>query len=188
MFMYNQINGGVDEGAYPVDGFALLVNKGNDTRKNYFQGDWNWITAPTQQEFTNAAQYKIGAYKVLFASSVGKGGAALQASLQNALANNTPVAITIPVRDGFDRVGTGVVDDITTPSRGLHEVTVLGYDATGILIQNHWGVNWGNKGFARLSWKVVQNDVLEAIVVTTPPKFPKAAPFTRFIGAVNNLF
>src|SRR5207244_1196303 len=60
---------------------------------------------------------------------------------------------------------TSVDDDITGPIRGYHEVLALGYDASGVLIENSWGTTFGDNGFARLSWRVIENDVAGAYTI-----------------------
>lgn len=42
---------------------------------------------------------------------------------------------------------------------GSHAVILVGYDETGVYIQNSWGVNWGYKGFCVLPWE----DFLQSI-------------------------
>jgi hypothetical protein len=86
------------------------------------------------------------------------------------------------VRHGFDVLGsnpTAVDNDTTTAVRGYHEVLAVGYDPAGMIIENSWGTGWANGGFGRLSWAVVQNDVVEADVIdglVPPPPPPPAGP------------
>jgi hypothetical protein len=47
-------------------------------------------------------------------------------------------------------------------SRGNHAVAVLGYNPTGIVIENSWGTGWANHGFATLAWDFVESKVFEA--------------------------
>ncbi|MGF2075447.1 C1 family peptidase, partial [Enterococcus casseliflavus] len=35
---------------------------------------------------------------------------------------------------------------------GSHAFAIIGYDESGFLIQNSWGVQWGRRGFARISY------------------------------------
>ncbi len=42
----------------------------------------------------------------------------------------------------------------------------VGYDATGLIVENSWGTGWANGGFGRISWAVVQHDVVEAETVS----------------------
>lgn len=180
MYTYSQINGGVDAGAWPTDALEIARTQGSDTRAHYTQGDYDWFTKPTAAERANAANYKITDYTTLFA---GANQAGNQLALKQALAANKPVAVEIAVRHGFDVLGSNpsAVDNDTTSSiRGYHEVLAVGYDATGLLIENSWGTYWANGGFGRLSWNVVQQDLVEADVMDgfapKPPTGPAVTP------------
>jgi hypothetical protein len=86
-------------------------------------------------------------------------------AIKTALATSHPVAIEIPVRPGFDNMGntaSSVDTDYTGSIRGYHEILGVGYDATGLVVQNSWGTGWGAAGFGKLSWAVVTHDVWEA--------------------------
>jgi hypothetical protein len=163
MYTYSQINGGVDKGSYAVDALKVALNQGSDTRADYWQGDYDWQSQPTAAERTNAANYKITGYRGLF-SGANQGVATSQ--LQTALAGGKPAAIGIAVRDGFNTLaGTAVDYDTTSPILGYHEILAVGYDSTGLLIQNSWGTGWGNNGFGKLSWNVVEHDVTDAYTI-----------------------
>jgi hypothetical protein len=162
MYTYSQINGGGDWGSDPVTALQLAVTQGNDTRADYSSGDTNWKTLPTSAQRTNAGRFRIKGYTVLFTGSNQPGNSR---SLQQALATNHPVAITLAVRHGFDYLATGSIatdTDTTSDIRGNHEILAVGYDATGLIVQNSWGTAWANGGFGRISWGVVQHDVVEA--------------------------
>jgi C1A family cysteine protease len=75
--------------------------------------------------------------------------------------------IGLAVRLGFDTLGkqtgpNGVDDDITSASRGNHALLAVGYNQSGVLVENSWGSSWANGGFGRVSWRVVQHDIDEA--------------------------
>ena len=188
MYTYSQINGGVDQGSWPTDALAVAKSQGSDTRADYTQGDYDWHTQPTAAEHANAANYKISAYSTLFA---GANQAGNQLALEQALAAKQPVAVEIAVRHGFDVLGSNpsaVDNDTTSAIRGYHEVLALGYDANGLLIENSWGTYWANGGFGRLSWTVVQQDLLEADVISgfapKPPSGPAVTtPMMRVVAA-----
>jgi hypothetical protein len=161
MYTYSQINGGRDEGSSPQAAFQVAVTQGNDTRAHYPQGDYDWRSQPTAAERANAAHYKIKAWHSVF---MGANQSGTIDALKHALAAQKPVAVTMAVRNGFDTLGSApsaVDDDISSSIRGYHEVLALGYDASGLLIQNSWGTGWANGGFGRLSWRVVQYDLWE---------------------------
>ena len=48
---------------------------------------------------------------------------------------------------------------------GYHAVTALGYDSTGVRIENQWSSGWGARGFATLSWSFVDQYVFQATSV-----------------------
>ncbi len=164
MYTYTQINGGQNVGTNPANALYVAKTQGTDTWADYWQGAYNWTTGPTQAERNNAAANKIQGYHYLFLGS--NQGVYGQNAIVNALANGQPVAIGIQIRKGFDNMTATTPDsDTTTPSRGGHEILALGYDASGLLVQNSWGTDWGNKGFGRLAWNVVQTDISNAWVL-----------------------
>ena len=181
MYMYSQINAwgayGQDGGAYATDAMKVVLSQGNDVRSNYWQGDYDWVTQPTDAERTSAKRFKYENLKhsVLFARQPGIGGTLDNVNaIKQALANGQPVAIALPVRDGFERMSYQypVDNDTTSPWRGLHEVLALGYNDQGLLIQNSWGTGWGLAGYGRLSWNKVQQDVYEAVVADSGNALP----------------
>ena len=176
MYIYSQLvggQGGPTVGTHPYDALTMSVAQGVDTAADYTQGAWtNYSTLPTAAERVNAAHYKIRGFTRLFASQNGNVSTAAT-TLKNALAAGHPVAITIQVRHGFDVLGDdpAVDTDTTSAIRGQHEVLALGYNSSGLLIQNSWGStdsSWPNNstGFGRLGWTVVNHDVLEADTIS----------------------
>ncbi len=162
MYTYSQISVAGDNGSDIATVLKMAVAQGNASRADYPQGDYNWKTKPTAAERADAAHYKIAGYETLFTTA---GYAANAEVLKRALASNHPVAIELSVRHGFDYIGTSptsVDTDVTSDIRGDHEVLAVGYDAAGLIVQNSWGTGWGDGGFGRISWRVVQTDVGEA--------------------------
>lgn len=191
MYMYSQINigesQGQDSGAYAQDGFNLAVNQGVPLQSQYtYPNTQDWRDQPTAADRAAAAQHKATAYTVLFASNTGAGGGYNgQVAIQQVLATNNPVAISLRVRPGFDALSPYVLEDTDTTGsvRGNHEVMVVGYDANGLIIQNHWGTGWGSSGFGHLSWAVVQADVYEAEAMSvrnTVYRFSRNSPLQHF--------
>jgi hypothetical protein len=96
--------------------------------------------------------------------SVGSG------QIRAALAIDRPVVIGLAVRHGFDALAqnkdpNAVDDDINGASRAKHELLALGYNESGVLVENSWGTDWANGGLGRLSWRVVEHDVSEAYTI-----------------------
>ncbi|QBG90204.1 diffusible signal factor-reguated C1 family cysteine protease [Xanthomonas oryzae] len=168
MYLYSQINDGVDEGSTMEAPMEVALAQGIDTEQHYSWGNYDWKHKPTAADRANAAKNPTpySKYTVLY-SGHGNGGRALIEQIKLALASSTPVAIGFYVRQGFEELTPkNQVDyDIKTPILGGHAVVALGYDREGLIVENSWGTNWGNKGFGKLSWSVVAKDVIVADVV-----------------------
>ena len=166
MYTYSQINGGADNGSWPTDALYIAQTQGSDTQAHYSHNNFDWFDQPNASERANAAKYKIAGYETLFA---GAGDPANADLLKSAISNYQPVAIIIPVRHGFDYLTSDPDDvdtDYSTSIRGYHEVLAIAYDEAGLIIQNSWSTGWANGGFGRMSWAVVNHDVMEGDVIT----------------------
>lgn len=54
---------------------------------------------------------------------------------------------------------------------------MLGYDSTGVLIQDSWGTSWGNKGRAWLDWDFITQYSLGAVTLgSIEPPVTQTAP------------
>ena len=185
MYLYSQLNGGRDNGAYMSSTMQTVATGGVDTQDDYMpQGLYDYTTVPTAAQKANAANWKFVGYTALFSNGNGHVATA-QSLIQNALANGQPVAIGFNVRSGFDNMSSNLNiadNDTTSAIRGGHAVLAVGYDANGLLIQNSWGTSWGAQGYGRLSWNVVYVDVMEAWVTngmagaTGSPKITTTVP------------
>ena len=168
MYLYTQVNDGVDNGSSLEAPLDVALSQGIDTERHYFQGNYDFLSKPTKEEHENAGNHKQPfKYQVIFSdwSGIG-GGRPLIQQIKAALANSTPVAIGFLPREGFTNLTpTNAVDyDDSSQILGSHEVIALGYDEEGLLIENSWGTGWGDKGFSKLSWSVVAQDVVEAAI------------------------
>jgi hypothetical protein len=172
MYVYSQVNEdeskGVSGTAYAVDAIKIVINQGVAPEADYTQGYYDLKDLPTQAEKDSAAKYKpqfFSNYYVIFASYNGNGGADLTKAIKLAIANNHPVAIGMIVRPGFKKLDANSLSDtdVNGENLGKHEVLAVGYNANGLVVENHWGKDWGSTGFGTISWKVVEQDVLEAV-------------------------
>lgn len=63
---------------------------------------------------------------------------------------------------------TGKISISKNPvQRGGHAVLLCGYDLEGIYIQNSWSEDWGIYGFAILSWKQFNEQIMDAMVIVS---------------------
>ena len=165
MYLYSQVNGGVDQGSTFLENFQLVAAQGVDTKADYRpQGDYEWQKKPTSAQRASAAFHRALAPSLLF-TGLGQGPKA-RTLISNALAAGQPVVIGIRVFNNFYYLSgsksTFSNADISGDFLGYHAVTAFGYNATGIVIENSWGTGWGKAGFATLSWDFVQSNVIEA--------------------------
>ncbi|MCL2735134.1 MAG: hypothetical protein FWD75_00695 [Propionibacteriaceae bacterium] len=171
MYMYSQINGGVDAGSLSTDAFDLAVSQGIDTQDDYMpQGNYDYLTQPTDAQRANAANSKFTGYDTLFANDTGVGPVS-RTLIEDAISSGQPVAVSFAARAGFFNMNAQSDlsvpdDDYTTDIIGYHEVLALAYDEDGLIIQNSWGSDWAAGGYTKLSWNVVAADVFEADVAT----------------------
>lgn len=166
MYVYNQINGGSDSrGTSFYGNYSILENQGDVEAAYWTHPDSSYTAQPTTAEKANAGLHRMAAHTSLFAG--GAQGVAAQTAIESALANNQPVGIAFPVYANFSWLNTTKYTfnqaDATGSILGYHAVAALGYDASGITIENSWGTGWGNHGFAKLGWDFVESQVLEAV-------------------------
>ncbi|MFC0548439.1 C1 family peptidase [Kutzneria chonburiensis] len=165
MYTYAQLARGNDQGSTPSDTFDILTSQGVDTMDDYWQGNFDYTTQPDSNERANAANWKLSGYTPI---STGSG---IKAGVQQAIASGLPVAISIPVYQSFERISRSQATDYSyyptsgDQYMGGHEITIIGYNSSGVRVQNSWGTNWGDGGFINLSWNYLANQVEEANAV-----------------------
>jgi Papain family cysteine protease/IPT/TIG domain len=169
-YLYNQLNGGsASRGTTFAANFGILSNQGVAEAAYWSHPATDYRSQPTAAEKTDAALHKMTSYTQLF---LGDGqGSAAQTAIETALASNKPVALGIPVYNAFNYLtpsdSTFTLADATGSVLGGHAVAVLGYDSTGVIIENSWGAGWGDGGFATLGWDFVNAKAQEADVPGT---------------------
>ncbi len=149
MFIYAQIAKGNDQGTWASVALPMERDQGIDTKADYWQGDFDYTTQPDAAERANAANYKISGYTDLTNSD-------RVTAIKEAIASGLPVAIGFRVKSSFYKLSP--TNDIYVPKGkvvGGHEVTIVGYDANYVTIENSWGSDWGNQGFFRMSWSTI---------------------------------
>jgi hypothetical protein len=199
MYSYSQLHADNSAGGGGTSGQSVLLeaeSQGVDTQSDYTQGNYNFTTAPTSSEIANAAHYKAVGYTNMYNNNVGPGTAAVN-PIETELASGNPIALTIANSNAFGMLtSTNYNLDASQVSwgtyTGLHEVLAVGYDSTGVTIQNSWGTSWGHNGYAHLNWDFIETYSLTADTITgltitgapapvtppvvTPPAPPAPAP------------
>ena len=152
-FIYNQINGGVDQGAYITDALFLLMDSGCCTLNKMPYDENDFTTQPSQDAIDQAAHYKnLNAYY-----NVTPGDIEVMKGMMNDF--NAPLVIGIPVDDDFYYLDeNNDTYDVCDSSYGGHAIALVGYSDTknAFKIQNSWGTAWGIDGYGWLSYDLVE--------------------------------
>ena len=100
-----------------------------------------------------------------------------RAYLRSPVGSPTPASTSATwVSAVWDSTQADGANETVNSSSRLRGPSAVGYDAAGLIVQNSWGTGWANGGFGRLSWRVVQNDVVEGDTIdgfaAPPPPTP----------------
>ena len=151
---------GEDSGAYPRDGFKVLVKTGIAPEKDRPYDISTFTARPTVQANENAKQYKITSYHQI-TNLLG---------LKKALNLAQPVGLTIQVYTSFEDVGISGVLPMPAKTEeflGLHWIVAVGYNEKTqlVTVRNSWGPNWGHKGYCYIPYKYWSANLIEEMWV-----------------------
>ncbi|MGO9789017.1 MAG: C1 family peptidase [Solirubrobacteraceae bacterium] len=166
MYTYSQVTGGNDDGS-TIDGNLDVDEQGIDTQSDYWQGNFDYKDQPTAAETANAVNWKLTSFTDLTVEQSAS-ATVTQDSIEQALAAGDPVVIGIPVYANFESVGSagnGLYSSTSGSFLGYHAIVALGYNSTGLWIENSWNTSWGDNGYATLAWSFVNTDVFQATSV-----------------------
>ncbi|MBW7858453.1 MAG: hypothetical protein H3C43_09210, partial [Leptonema sp. (in: Bacteria)] len=154
-FIYNQINGGQDNGSYFDDALKLVINQGAAPWSVMPYSEKDYRTKPNQNQKTVAAGYKSQSYRRLPFDNL--------EAVKSELAAGRPVIFGITIDDAFYNLKKGqVYDKPSGQVYGGHAMTLVGYDDAKVSpkgdkgafkLVNSWGKDWGDNGFGWVSYK-----------------------------------
>jgi hypothetical protein len=170
-FIYNQINGGADQGSGSNSAYALIADQGCGTMADcpYNQNDYtSW---PSESAYARAIPYR-GSTSRWFSmtDSVGID------KVRQRLDSGYTTVIGIDVYSNFDYIQnyhyTYCVADKYGDNRGGHVVTIVGYNDTmtthdgpgAFKLVNSWGTGWGQSGYWWMSYVAATDSGLTAQV------------------------
>lgn len=159
-WVYNQINGGVDQGSTMGAGLNLLVNKGCDTLNNFPYNPYNYTQQPGSDSYTRALQYKSSTWNTL-PNDI--------AVIKDYLARGIPLVFQLAVYSDLYYLtpSNPVYNETSGALLGYHALCLVGYDdsKSAFKFVNSWGSGWGTwkndsdtsqgKGFGWVSYNYV---------------------------------
>lgn len=173
-YIYNQINGGRDEGSQVRSAFDLIQVQGVATLKDmpyrqegsYFPKQQDYSQQPTEAQKQAAAAYKIKRWSRVNTTV---------ASLKRFLYYDYPVVALIPIDRTFDKptdkLSNGefvwkTFDNTNLRTTMGHAVVLVGYDDQlgAFKVQNSWGNDWANKGYLWVSYELLPKILREAYI------------------------
>lgn len=165
-FIYNQINigreEGKDSGAYMEDAGDLLKQMGAATLSNFPYIGGEYLRQPNQATIQSAYPHRIRDWKVLYTKDDSR-DYIIQKTKEYL---NTKDLLIAGIRVGFkfnfpyeDHLGNAIITTDNYANYG-HAVVVVGYDDNletpegygAFKIINSYGIDWGNDGFAYMSY------------------------------------
>jgi C1A family cysteine protease/fibronectin type 3 domain-containing protein len=159
-YIYNQINGGRDNGSSIYDAMSLLVSKGALTLDQMPYDINNFTRQPTPDQFQMASKYKAKEFQKVRYND--------PSEIKSQLAQNRPVVVGILVDQGFNELrGKTIYKEQRGQSFGGHAITIVGYSDTtnSFKFQNSWGTEWGDNGFGYIDYRFLARVCKSAYVL-----------------------
>lgn len=147
-WVYNQINGGQDQGALISDALSLIVKKGADTLDHFSYNDTDYRKKPDQNSMSRASHFRASRWASL-PNDVTK--------IKKYLSQGKALVIGIDVYQEFMTLSPAhPVYDSTKSGKnyGGHALCLVGYDDSlkAFKIINSWGRTWGLNGYGYISY------------------------------------
>jgi len=160
-FIYNQINGGQDQGSYISEALDLAVNKGVSTLATMSYSDSDYRTQPSAAALAQGLTFKAASWRRVNDTS----------QIKAALANRKPVVGGISVyQQLMDLSGSNsVYNTASGNNKGGHAITIVGYDDNkyggAFKVINSWSQNWGDNGFFWMPYDFAAGGILSEAYV-----------------------
>ena len=158
-FIYNQVNGGVDEGSQVTKVLELLMNQGAATLSTAPYLPKDFLTAPADAATEEAKVFRIAEFSVL----------ADGAAIRRALAEGQIVLCCVRTNPVFsagharpytaEKHRQGQAARRPDQPHGFHAMAIVGYSdqREAFLFMNSWGKDWGENGFLWVSYNVLES-------------------------------
>lgn len=197
-FIYNQINGGRDQGSDPLAALRLIVQRGVASWKTMPYNLNDYRSQPGPEALAEAMRFRARGFRRVNTQDLD--------SIRTEIAAGHTIMLGILLHENFYQVNrtNPVYDQLRGRFLGGHAVVIVGYDdnwvtsaGTGALkIQNSYGRAWGNDGFGYIAYRllplagtaafVVEQGDGKTAVASTGQGFPYIPP--REVAASRGLY
>lgn len=175
-FIYNQSNGGKNEGMAVGDAFKLLKDQGCATLVEMPYREKDFTSQPNDTAKERANRFKARQVVFLYEGRLRKDAGTPDTEALKTFINDTkqPFVTAIPIFKDFPKgkVAAGAVYDLGVEPKkenffGFHAITVIGYDDNkkAFRMVNSWGPSWGEDGFLWLSEAFLRNWAIDGFTV-----------------------
>lgn len=158
LFIYNQINGGLNVPTNITTAMDTIVSSGVCSVKYfpYTDADNACKLKPSNTAKANAKLYR----------SIDRYACKGVQEIKNMIANNSGVVISIEVYPDFDNISNSnqIYDTVSGGSRGRHAICLIGFDDSKNAFKfiNSWGADWGLGGYGWISYNLVAGNTVNA--------------------------
>ncbi|PJZ47151.1 C1 family peptidase [Leptospira brenneri] len=170
-FIYNQQNGGVDQGLYYYKTMEFLKSNGVAPWSAMPYSDKDFRSQPSANSKKEALKYKIKSFSRLNFKKPDE--------IKRVLAGKNVVLAGMIIDDAFYKLkGSAIYDENGGQSYGGHAMTIVGYDDNkksksgkkgAFKLQNSWGTSWGDKGFGWVSYSMLAKVGQETYAIIDEP-------------------
>lgn len=175
-YIYNSIVNKEDcaGGSRINDALSLLRDFGSASLRDYPYNP-NTCAKPSPEISLRSGDFRIKGFNRLDTTNDD-----VLDSIKGELAKDNPVILAIQTTPAFDDLGDEVYTEtksyLSRNHNGQHAITAIGYDEArqSFRLINSWGRNWGDNGFAWISYATLRSELLQAWVMR--PGLPGPPP------------
>ncbi|TGK33826.1 cysteine protease [Leptospira gomenensis] len=147
-FIYNQINGGRDNGSLISDAMRVMVEMGAAPWDAMPYNAADYRTRPSQSAIAAASKYKAKEFLRVKTTDLNE--------VKAQLSSGKPVVAGVLVYENFFNLkGSQIYKEGVGKTYGGHAIAIVGYDDSKNAVKfiNSWGTEWGDRGYGYIDYR-----------------------------------